>query len=408
MKSYAYRHRRHTRVMPQLLCPVLVGREGESVEVGAAVARAVAGRGAALMVLGEAGIGKSRLAREAIDLARAEGAAVLIGRAVPGGRATAFRALTEALLGGMREGGPPADPELDPFRAHLGRVVPQWRRGGDAFGEASDVILAEGVLRLLRAVAGQSGCLLVLEDLHWADSETLAVVEYLADNLAGEPVLCLATIRSGERSAAEGLAYSLSARRTARILELAPLADAEVVAMAAACLGRRSSPPELGRLVVEAADGVPFLVEELLAALAAQGVIAQDVAGWRGRSVTGPVVPLSFADMVRARLEAFDPTDRVVLEAAATLGRRFDWRLLAGATSLPEAVVTEALSRAVHAQLLVAEAGFVSSALVSLLGRTRSGASTNRCQPSLRHRRRRGKATVADRRRGRRPWAWVP
>ena len=72
----------------------------------------------------------------------------------------------------------------------LGRLIHQWRPPQPVPGEESPVFLGEAVLRLLRALAPQAGCVLVLEDLHWADQETLALLEYLADNLAAERAVC--------------------------------------------------------------------------------------------------------------------------------------------------------------------------------------------------------------------------
>ena len=124
------------------------------------------------------------------------GLTVLAGRAVAGGVPTPFRPFAEALTSAGRTGRLPGGEELGPFRPVLGRLVPEWRSARPAPGEESPVFLGEAVLRLLRALAPQAGCVLVLEDLHWADRETLALLEYLADNLAAERVLCLATLRA--------------------------------------------------------------------------------------------------------------------------------------------------------------------------------------------------------------------
>ena len=82
------------------------------------------------------------------------------------------------------------------------------------------VFLGEAVLRLLRALSAQAGCLLVLEDLHWADGETLALLEYLADNLSAERVLCVGTLRDEDDAAAAGLASTLEGRGSAAVLPL--------------------------------------------------------------------------------------------------------------------------------------------------------------------------------------------
>jgi len=227
--------------MPQLLCPTLIGRDDEMSTVADTLVRATEGAGGVVVVIGEAGLGKSRIARETVALARQHAMPVLLGREVPEHRAGSFRALSDALLAAFRTDAPPDDPDLEPFRRHLARLVPQWRSDRDehagpatALDGANDLILAEGVVRLLRSLGARTGCLLVLEDLHWADEETLAVLEYLADNLPTERVLCLATVRRGEHGPAERRVDHLAARRAATVPDLAPLTADQVQLMGAA------------------------------------------------------------------------------------------------------------------------------------------------------------------------------
>jgi hypothetical protein len=179
-------------------------------------------------------------------------------------------------------------------------------------GERSAVVRGEAVLRVLRWLARPGGLLVVLEDLHWADPDTLAVLEYLADNLGTLPVLGVATSRDEPPTEALGLARRLQARQAAAHLALDRLDDRQVTTMVQACL------PGAGEDVVarvrDTADGVPFLIEEVLAS---------------------PGVPTSFRDTVRARLSALGDAERLVLGAAAVLGRHFDWRLLGRVTSQP-------------------------------------------------------------------------
>src|SRR4029078_1222404 len=107
----------------------------------------------------------------------------------------------------------------------------------------------------------------VLEDLHWADSETLTILEYLADNLADEQVLCVATLRDESPSRGLGLARTLHARRASELIELRRLDDGEVVEMLGSCLGTQVTSPELVALAARA-DGRAFVVEEVVAAAA--------------------------------------------------------------------------------------------------------------------------------------------
>src|SRR6266567_5764111 len=173
-------------------------------------ASAAGGRGACAVVIGEAGIGKTRLVSEAADGARRRGQVVLAGRSTPMDRFSPLRPLGEALLNGLRDRRPPDDPVLAPYLPALGTLVPHWA-AGPAFPAVPrpPVVLAEAVLRVLRWLSPERGAVLVLEDMHWADRETLAVLEYLADHVTAFPVAVVLTARSDEPGTA-GLSSALS------------------------------------------------------------------------------------------------------------------------------------------------------------------------------------------------------
>jgi DNA-binding CsgD family transcriptional regulator len=345
--------------MRQVLCPVLVGRDEEARHLQAALGAAGAGHGGTVLVAGEAGIGKSRLVRETARAAGGRGFAVLTGRAVAGGVPTPFRPFAEALAGAGRAGRLPDSGELDPFRPALGRLVPEWRRLRPPAGDEPLVFLGEAVLRLLRVLSPGSGCLLILEDLHWADRETLALLEYLADNCATEKVLCAGTLRDEEATEAAGLARALEARGSAAVLPLGRLDPLATARMTLACVGGTGLPDAVQTFVAERAEGLPFLVEEVLAALIGDGTLAERDGRWHSADLGGAGVPATFADVVRARLDGLDADSRQVICAAAVLGRRFDWALLAPVTGLPATAVAAALRRGVGLQLVTADgAGF--------------------------------------------------
>ena len=223
--------------MDGVLCPVVVGRSVELAALAGLVADAADGRGGLAVLVGEAGVGKSRLAREAAALAAGRGVLVLSGRAVPAGSPLPFRPLSEAMLVASRGKRPPDSPELAGFGGQLARLVPDWGTGDTTGGaDTSPVLVGEAVVRLLRVLGGTAGCLLVLEDLHWADPETLAVVDYLADTLAAERVLCLATTRSAGPSHVADVLDRLRSRRVGTVLPLAPLSDGDCADMVRACL----------------------------------------------------------------------------------------------------------------------------------------------------------------------------
>jgi DNA-binding CsgD family transcriptional regulator len=315
-------------VTPIIPCPVLVGRGEELGVLLGALDAASSGAGSIAFVVGEAGIGKSRLVHEVAAIARDRGDLVLRGRAVPGSTASAYRPLSEALASVAVH---THDEDVRPWAPALTGVLPTLdveRSGTDL----NDAVRGEAVLRLLRAACRDRVGLVVIEDLHWADPETVAVVEHLSDNLARAPVLVVVTSRTDVPGSGGELVRRISARRSSPILPLSRLDEAGVTSMVHSCLDGRD--PRAIHRIVELCDGVPFLVEELLVL---------------------PGLPTSFTEGVAARLGGLSERDRRVVLTAAAYGRQFDWRLLPAATGLPETEVVDSLERAVEVQLLMVD-----------------------------------------------------
>src|SRR5205823_3129320 len=234
---------------------------------------------------GEAGIGKSRMAGHAAALARQAGVSVATGRAVAGLSVSPLRPVAEALMDAARGRPRPAGQDLAPYVAVLAGLVPAWRDAGWRHPAESPLVVAESVLRVLGELAAGGGMLLVVEDLHWADDATIEVVRYLADHVSEVAVGLVATVRTGEGR--DGLIPLLSGGG-ARVCQLGRLPADQAAAMARACAG--VSPDEgggagdLAARIARASEGLPLLVEDLLAV------------GDPGE------VPRRFADTVRDRL----------------------------------------------------------------------------------------------------------
>jgi DNA-binding CsgD family transcriptional regulator len=336
--------------MESMLCPVLIGRSAETRALTRELDAAGQGHGGAVLVTGDAGVGKSRLAREAIAVAASRGYFILAGRATDSAVPVPFRPVTEALMGAARSGVVPDAPGISDYRAALGTLVPEWSRPGDADAEVSPVIIGEALLRLL-SLPGWPAGLLVLEDLHWADPETLAIVEYLADNIAKSKVLCLATLRDAAPSAGLDLLRSLSARRAATRLHVPRLMPRAVTQMAAACLDVPDVPRAVSRLLADC-DGLPFAVEEILAAAVSSGELVHGTSGWQVNDAVVTGVPSSIVGSVRNRIAGLGRQARNVIVSAAVLGRQFDWALLPSVADVGESEALEALHEAHDVQLI--------------------------------------------------------
>ncbi|MFD8783722.1 AAA family ATPase [Kitasatospora sp. NPDC059599] len=336
--------------------PVTVGRAAETSLLRRALTRLQDGVGCSVFLVGEGGIGKSRLVDDCADRALAAGLPVLRGRSSTTGADTPFRPLVEALYSCFHAGGPPGDPELIPYRPALARVVPEWRSAAVPGHAESVVELAEALLRLLAVVGRVSGpvpdggsdgrsdstsggasdggpgpgsgrapgCVLALEDLHDADAETVGVLEYLVDHLDRVPVLLVATLRP-ESGDALDLVRAAERRRVASVASLPPLTTAEVGALTAGCLGVPvgAVPPALVGWLGGRSGGNPYLAEELLAELVGSDTLRQDGDRWRVTGDLAATVPASVVHGCGHRLGRLATPVRELLLLAATLGPRF-------------------------------------------------------------------------------------
>src|SRR5215468_623648 len=286
--------------MAGVQCQILVGRAAELGVLTAALDGA--GDSGGLVVLaGEAGVGKSRIAREVGSLASGRGFTVVTGRAVQASSPVPLRPIIEALIAVARTTPMKDIPAVAEYRRALASIVPDWGQPGEKAAELSPLIIGEALLRLLSDLGGK-GAVLILEDLQFADPETVAIVEYLADNLAGEPVLCVATLRDTEPSTAREVLKAVHARRAATLINLPRLAPAEVEQMVAACLSQQAAPAQIARRLLAGCEGLPFAVEEMLADAISSGELALKDGGWQVDETVTTGVPSSIAESVRRRL----------------------------------------------------------------------------------------------------------
>jgi DNA-binding CsgD family transcriptional regulator/tetratricopeptide (TPR) repeat protein len=307
-----------------------------------------------IVVRGEAGAGKTRLVSEFAMHARASGATVLRGRATELGGG-AYRALGEALLGAARLRVSVDTPELQPFRSALGQLVPEWRAETFIASGESPVVIGEAVLRLLSTLSRGAPSVLVLEDVQWADPDTQRIIEYLADNADGTRTLCVVTMRSSAAGLAGDVIAGLLSRRSATALDVARLPEAAMAAIVRDILG--DAPDEVVEALIRRADGLPFLLEELLDAATAAGELAHGARGWEWRGEPS-ALPAGISDTVRSKLRELPHDDARIVTLAAAYGMAPDAAALALALHVAQRRIVDAFEAASHLELMVAEGGF--------------------------------------------------
>ncbi|MEV5375786.1 AAA family ATPase [Streptomyces nondiastaticus] len=339
----------------------LIGREREMGQIAAALAAARSGRGGALVVTGEPGAGKTRLAAEALGAAAAAGMVTIRGRAGTVGPPVPYRPMVEALLLLARTGLLPDPDELGHYGPVLTRLLNGAQDAGP--GAASHILVAETMLRVLAAVGGRPagqpgqreqqgqpgqqgqqgwrGCLLVLDDLHDSDAGTLAVVEYLLYNI-GQQSAVLLLIAGCAPCTVTGLAVRARQYGAAEVLDLPPLGRSDVHLLVAAELGIA---PErvcsgLVERVVAGSAGIPFVVKELV----------RDPAALHGTPV--PSVPTAVAVRVRRQAERLGPLGLQFLSMAALFGRRFPLPVLEHAIGRDHGELSAILRAAVASHLI--------------------------------------------------------
>ncbi|HEV8637956.1 MAG TPA: AAA family ATPase [Chloroflexota bacterium] len=349
----------------------IVGRADEIRQLADALGRAAAGQGRTVLLLGEAGIGKTRLAREILALARARRFRTLEGRAYPTQPAAGYPAgglayapFLEALGPFLRALEPAEQGALVAGLPHLGRLfdglrLPAPEPLGDAALEKTR--LFESVVRLVERMARQRPLALFLDDLHWADPASLELLHYLARGLGGQPMLLLAAHRpeptaGASPTASSGLRMMLKSLGRAGLgeeLRLERLGRGAVAEMAAALLG--GAPPEpLLDLLETRSGGTPLFVETLIQALIEAGQLVRAVGGWALGPAASAVLPEGIVDLLAERLERLDPADRRLVQLIAVYGEATPHAVLRAAGGVDEDALLVSLLR-LRASGVVAE-----------------------------------------------------
>ena len=313
------------------------------------------------LIEGEPGIGKTRLAEESIQ---ATDALLLAGAARELEGALPYQPIIEALRGLL------ARPEWPALRANLNlsaiwlaelaRLLPELALALPdpqlAMRSADESRLWEGINQFLRALARQRPVIVFLDDLHWADAATLALLGYLVRQLVTGPIFFLATTRPvAAQSPLATLLHALT--REGRLARLAlPRLTPEDIAALAWHLSP-AQPAQLAAWLTQTSEGNPYILAELLRyarkhdLLSAQGELRIDP------HASSPVVPQTVYSLIQSRMARLSDAARSVLDVAVAVGREFEFELVASAAGLSEAAALDALDELRAAALIYARDG---------------------------------------------------
>ena len=317
------------------------GRDAELDRLGAALVALDMTGAQTVLIGGEAGIGKTRLIEELRDRARAAGAVVATGVCSP----TEGGGLPYGpVMGILRDLSRQLDEHtaasvLAPARQRFGVLDTPCANDPTTTSELGKTRLFEALLDCFTALAERSRVVVVFEDLHWADSASVEVIDFLARNLGESPMLILGTYRRDEldtdRSQTRMLA-ELGRHRTVSEIELEGLdKDATAVLMA----GMLGCEPDWALLdaVHARSEGNPFFAEELTAA----------------RDATS--LPAVLRNVIMVRVDRLTPPARYVAAVVATAGGSIDHRLLANVSDLDVGVLDAALVEAIDRRVLTVD-----------------------------------------------------
>jgi class 3 adenylate cyclase/tetratricopeptide (TPR) repeat protein len=340
----------------------LVGREALLARLDGALEAMLAGSGQIVSLVGEAGVGKSRLVLELARRARARGCLVIEAPAVSYGRAAGYRSGVELHRRFFQvEHGEDAAAVRDKVTARLHALDPELADGVSAilwvlgvpqqggFAAMDSALRRREVIRTVRRMVAAQGrvqpLVLILEDMQWVDSETQAATDALVEALP--PRTLVATTYRPEYVDRWGRHPGYTR------LAVQPLEPAAADGVLAALLGDDPGLAPLKRLVAERANGNPLFLEECVASLVETGALAGARGGYRlTRKVVGLEVPPTVRATIASRIDRLRAEDKRLLQAASVIGDTVPVRLLEAVADLPLHEARHGLDRLQAAGLL--------------------------------------------------------
>ena len=317
-----------------------VDRESERSTIRAAIDSALAGRGSVVMLAGGPGVGKTRLAMEMAEYASRVGFRCSVGHCYERDEPFPYLPFVEIIESDLAQAA-----SLDDYRrrmgdtvAELAQIAPSLRRVFPDIPQPLDLPPAQKRRHLFQSVSDRVGRaaqtrsqLYILEDLHWADESTLALLIHLANRVAQLPVVIIGTYRGGYSENNPALVRTLEEliRMGIRPLKLGGLSKDATAQMLRGLSQRQDVPESLVSLIFEESQGYPFFVEEVYRHLIEEGKVFDAAGQFRADIEIDEIdVPENVRLIIGRRLERLDENEKRALTAAAVIGRSFSFKLL--------------------------------------------------------------------------------
>ena len=340
-----------------------VGREAERAEVRRLLEQAVAGRGGLVLIGGEPGVGKTRMAEEVLIEARQRGCLAITGHCYEMEGTPPFIPFVEMVERSARIVPKAAFRQaLGDAAAEVARLVPELRQLFPDLPPAVELppeqqrrYLFNNFLGFMERGARGTPQALLIDDLHWADESTLLLLQHLTPHLAQMPMLIVGTYRDVDLEVDRPFAKTLEALTRQRLATKVALRrmDETGVAGLLEALSGQTPPVELVRAVFRETEGNPFFVEEVFHHLSEEGKLVDDAGNWRtDLRVDELAVPEGIRLVIGRRVQRLSDASRKVLTTAAVVGRSFDLTLLEALGGVDEDAVFSALEEAEAAQLI--------------------------------------------------------
>jgi class 3 adenylate cyclase len=346
-----------------------VGRREEMESLKEALEGALSGKGSLAMLVGEPGIGKTRLAEEFAVYSGLRGAQVLTGHCYEGESSLPYRPFVEAFRqytrsrpdAELRTQLGPGAPEIATLVSEIRQRFPDIEEAAKLDPEAERLRLFESVTEFLHNASTAQPLVLHLDDLHWADKPSLLLLQHLAQRTARDRLLILGAYRDVELERTHPLAEALGALRRLpnyRRVLLRGLAKESVFDLLS--VNEPSEEGAAGRQVLAAAlyqetEGNPFFIREVIAHLIESGKLVHENGRWVGRvaSISDLGIPEGVREVIGRRLSRLSDGCNRMLTLASTMTGGFSWEALRAINAeVPEAQLLDLLEEALSAQLI--------------------------------------------------------